>query len=276
MNSLRIVRLIAGNTFLEAVRQKLFLFLVLIAGAFIVSSFYFRDLDFGFSELKFISDFGFGAIVFFGSILSIAGAAQLFFNEIENRTALTILAKPVRRIEFILGKFAGVWAVVLAFTAMMTLLLMLILWYREGVLMGMERFARDFPEGRKVLYGDILWVGFLQWLKFGILISITMIVAGFARTNLFTVVISFFILIICHLQYLARDAWAEIAFWPARMGVAAMGFAFPNFQVFNVGEYVALYEPLPWSVIASLVGLSAIYIIVYNILAVVSFRSREI
>lgn len=276
MHSLTIIRIIAANTFLEAVRQKLFHFLLLIAAAFIGTSFLFREFNFGSSELKFIADFGFGAIVFFGSILSIAGAAQLFFSEIENRTALTILAKPVRRLEFTLGKFLGVSAVVLVFTMMMTFLLIVMLWWRETGLMQMERFASDFEEGRIVLYGDVLLVGLLQWLKFTILVTITMIVAGFARTNLFTVVISFFILIICHLQYLARDAWAEIAFWPARLGVALMGFAFPNFQLFNVGEYVAIGESLPWSLVGQIALLSLVYLIVYNILAVISFRSREI
>lgn len=276
MHSLTIIRIIAANTFLEAVRQKLFHFLLVIAAAFIATSFLFREFNFGSSELKFIADFGFGAIVFFGSILSIAGAAQLFFSEIENRTALTILAKPVRRVEFTLGKFLGVALVVLVFTLMMTGLLLLILYWRETGLMESDRFADAFEDGRIVLYGDVLLVGLLQWIKFTMLITITMIVAGFARTNLFTVVISFFILIICHLQYLARDAWAEIAFLPVRLAVAFMGFAFPNFQLFNVGEYVAIGEPLPWSLVGHLVLLSFIYLVVYNILAVISFRSREI
>ena len=71
------IRLIAGNTFLEAVRQKFFGSLLLIALALVGSSF-FQQFDFGAGELKFIGDFGFGALFFFGSILSIAATTQLF------------------------------------------------------------------------------------------------------------------------------------------------------------------------------------------------------
>jgi ABC-type transport system involved in multi-copper enzyme maturation permease subunit len=46
-------------------------------------------------------------MTFFGSALTIAATAQLFFSEIENRTVLTLLAKPVWRSEFILENCSG-------------------------------------------------------------------------------------------------------------------------------------------------------------------------
>ena len=95
------IRLIAGTTFLEAVRQKFFNSLLLISIALVASSTFFQQFDFGTGELKFITDFGFGALFFFGSILSITATTQLFFNEMENRTALTMLAKPVYKLEFL-------------------------------------------------------------------------------------------------------------------------------------------------------------------------------
>ena len=94
--------LIAGNTVLEASRQKLFNFLLLLALALVAGVQGFRDFNFGAPELKFLADFGFGAMAFFGSALTIVATAQLFFSEIEQRTALTLLAKPVWRAEFIL------------------------------------------------------------------------------------------------------------------------------------------------------------------------------
>jgi ABC-type transport system involved in multi-copper enzyme maturation permease subunit len=121
--TLRRVRLIAGNTFLEAVRQKFFNSLLLIAVALVGSAQFFQQFDFGANELKFITDFGFGALFFFGSILAIAATAQLFFAEIENRTALTMLAKPVTKLEFLAGKFAGAQLLMLVFTAVVTLVL---------------------------------------------------------------------------------------------------------------------------------------------------------
>ena len=108
MTALGQVWKIARLTFLEAVRQRFFNFLVLLSLALIGSANFFRQFDFGPQELRFISDFGLGGITFFGSILAIVATAQLFFGEIENRTALTMLAKPVRRWSFIAGKLLGV------------------------------------------------------------------------------------------------------------------------------------------------------------------------
>ena len=85
--------LIARNTLLEASRQKLFSFLLLLALGLVGGAQSLREFNFGASELKFLADLGYGAMAFFGAALTIAATAQLFFSEIENRTALTLLAK---------------------------------------------------------------------------------------------------------------------------------------------------------------------------------------
>ena len=87
--------LVAQNTLREAVRQRLLHLFVGLALALVLGARGLRDFNFGAPELKFIADCGFGAMTLFGSALTIAATAQLFFSEIENRTALTLLAKPV-------------------------------------------------------------------------------------------------------------------------------------------------------------------------------------
>ncbi len=266
--------IIAKNTFLEAVRQKFFSFLVVIALGIILSSQVFRDFNFGAPELKFIADFGFGAIVLFGSVLAIVATAQLFFSEIENKTAITILAKPIFRSEFIFGKFLGVSLLLLVFTAMMTIILTVLLFWREGTIMRLHPDA--FVEGRIVAYADVFLYGIVQWLKFSILCTITMVIASFSNTNLYSVILSFVILLICHLQYLARDAWTEIDFVPVQIAVFMLSAIFPNFQLFNIGDQIALGESIPFDMGARIVGYALIYILVFNLLAVFSFRNREI
>lgn len=266
--------IVAGNTFLEAVRQKLFNFLLLLAIALVASAQFFREFNFGSSELKFIADFGFGALVFFGSTLTIAASAQLFFSEIENRTALTILAKPIWRTEFIFGKFLGVVAVVGVFCALTTLLLAGLLYNRENALMAVHPDA--FEHGRIIHYSDLLVMGVLQWLKFGVLAAITLLIASFSNTNLYTVVMSFFVLVICHLQYLARDAYSQVASAPLRLLVQMLGYVFPNFQVFNLADQIGAGVGLDAGVALHVAGYAFIYIGVIGGLAVYSFSSREI
>lgn len=268
------IGIIARNTFLEAVRQKLFNFLVLIAIGMTASSLFLREFNFGQAELKFITDFGFGAIVFFGSILAIVATAQLFFSEIENRTALTILAKPVLRSEFIFGKLGGVAAVLGVFVLLMTVILAGLLYWRESALM--QELPEAFEGERVIRYMDIYIFGLVQWLKFCILAALTMVIASFSNTNLYSVIVAFIVLIICHLQYLARDAWADVGILPARLLVWFLGMIFPNFQLFNIGDQVALGEPIPGGTIGFIALYAVAYVLIFGLLAIYSFRQREI
>ena len=266
--------LIAGNTFLEAVRQKLFNFLLLLAVGLVASAQFFREFNFGSSELKFIADFGFGALVFFGSALTIATTAQLFFSEIENRTALTLLAKPLWRAEFVFGKFLGVFAVIGVFCALTIGLMMALLWHRENQLMAANPEA--FAAGRIIAYGDLLVVGLLQWLKFGVLTAIVLLIASFSNTNLFTVVTGFFVLVICHLQYLARDAWGNVDNALVGAVVQVLSLIFPNFQLFNLADEIGQGTGVAGEVALRVAGYGLMYIAVIGGLAVYSFRNREI
>ncbi|TAG26533.1 MAG: ABC transporter permease [Verrucomicrobia bacterium] len=266
--------LIAGNTFLEAVRQKLFLFLLMLAIGLVASALFFREFNFGSSELKFIADFGFGALVFFGSALTIATTAQLFFSEIENRTALTLLAKPLWRAEFVFGKFLGVFAVIGVFCALTIGLMLALLYHREGQLMAANPEA--FEAGRIIAYGDLVIVGALQWIKFGVLTAIVLLIASFSNTNLFSVVTGFFVLVICHLQYLARDAWGKVDNALLAGVVQALSYVFPNFQLFNLADNIGQGSGVDGEVALRVAGYGVAYIAVIGGLAVYSFRNREI
>jgi ABC-type transport system involved in multi-copper enzyme maturation permease subunit len=271
------IRLIAGTTFLEAVRQKFFSSLLLISIALVGSSTFFQQFDFGTGELKFITDFGFGALFFFGSILSITATTQLFFNEIENRTALTMLAKPVYKLEFLAGKFLGAHLLMLSFTVVITLVLSAILCWREMALL--QRLGDEvISDGPLVRYGDVFLFGFLQWMKFGILAAMTLFVGSFSNTNLYTIVVSFFLLIICQLQYIARDAYAALEVGWQHFLVMGLSLIFPNFQLFNVGDQLVfnVEAALPVSTVWQLTGYGFIYTVAFILLAQVNFSRREI
>jgi len=285
ISSLRQISQIARLTFLEAVRQRFFNFLVLLGLALIGSASFFRRFDFGPQELRFIADFGLGGIVFFGSILAIVATAQLFFGEIENRTALTMLAKPVRRWAFLAGKLLGIVLLMLVFVGLLTTLLGAFLWWREQQLIDFyhqlflaHQMPTDFPDTQRVQIGGLIMNALLQWLKFDVLAAITLLVASFSNTNLYTVVVSFFIYLICQLQYIAHDNWDKIAS-PFLRGLSwFLGKLFPNFQLFAVGELLVFPAkiPVPHSAIAAAIGYGLLYIAVFTTLAVGSFRSREI
>ncbi|MDO8545323.1 MAG: ABC transporter permease subunit [Opitutaceae bacterium] len=266
--------LIAHNTLLEAARQKLFHVLLILALGLVLGARWFRDFNFGAPELKFLADCGFGAMTFFGAALTISATAQLFFSEIENRTVLTLLAKPVWRTEFILGKFLGLAAVAAVFCALLTGLLIAVLWSRETQLMA--EFPDNFARGRVVSYTNVLLAGGLQWLKLTVLAAFALLVASFAQTQLFTVIAGFCILVICHLQYLAQDAYIRGPATVGRIAGRALASVFPNFQVFTLADSIAPADA-PGAMQVALVAVYALgYAAAAAALAVFSFRKREI
>lgn len=272
--SLSRVGWIARNTMREAVRQRVFVFVVALAVALVASALFLREFNFGASELKFLADFGFGALTFFGSLLAIVVTAQLFFGEIENRTVLTLLAKPVHRSEFVVGKFVGVWVVLLVFCVVVGLALGAVLFFRESALMAVH--PESFLQGRVVNYmgGAAFFV--LQWLKFGVIAGFTILIASYAQTNLFTVFSAFLVLVIAHLQHLAQDAWARAGGVVARWGGAVLAYVFPNFQLFNIGDRVAAGEDVSSALIIRVAAYAVVYLVVVLGLATFMFRRREV
>lgn len=272
--SLRRTWLIALNTLREAARQRFFNVLVFLALALVLGARWFRDFNFGAPELKFLADCGFGAMTFFGAALAITATAQLFFAEMENRTVLTLLAKPVWRAEFILGKFLGVALALAAFCALLTGVLIAVLWSRE------RQLAVEFPDafsgGRGVSYVNVALAGALQWMKLAVLGALTQLVASFAQTQLFTVVTGFFILVIGHVQYLAQDAYARAASWGARLAGGALASIFPNFQLFTLADSLAAADTPTAGQIARVMLYATGYAAIALGLAAYSFRQREI
>ena len=111
-NCVRSLFAIAENTIRDAVRQRFFSAVLILALLLVVSGLFFQEFDFGASELKFIADFGFGTVLFFGSILTIVATTQVYFGEFDSRAVMTVLAKPMHRSVFMAGKFLGMSLIV--------------------------------------------------------------------------------------------------------------------------------------------------------------------
>lgn len=267
---------LARNAFTEAVRQKFFSFLLLLGVGLMCVSLSMTSFDFGNSELKFIADFGFGGIFLFGSVLAVAMSVQLFFTEIENRTALTLLAKPVRRIEFILGKFFGIWLLLGVFVVVMCAALAAVLAFRAGTVAEIAA-ARGLPEPF-LSFDGLAVFGALQWFRLGIVAAMTIAVSSFAQTHLYAVVVSFCALLVGQLQYVFRDFAGDEKAGTLLRGVAGtVSNLIPNLQLFNVGEPLVLEaDGLSASALGCAFGYGALWIAVFTAIAAVFFRFREI
>ncbi|HEX8076675.1 MAG TPA: ABC transporter permease subunit, partial [Chthoniobacterales bacterium] len=121
---------IAGNALLGLTRLKIFYVLLLFALLLIGSSIFMAQMTFQ-QEFQVLKDIALGAMSLFTSLLAIIATARLLPQDIEDRTAYTILAKPVSRFEYLAGKLCGVLLLLVLSLIAMSALFFVVLALRE-------------------------------------------------------------------------------------------------------------------------------------------------
>ena len=101
------VSAIAYSTFKTEVSQPLFLLVLVVGAVFIVTAIYIPYNTFG-EDIKMYKDSGLNLLRVMAIFTAVWAASKSVAEEIEGRTALTVLSKPVSRRQFILGKFSGI------------------------------------------------------------------------------------------------------------------------------------------------------------------------
>ncbi len=97
---------IAGNTVRELVRSKLLYNLLLFAALFVAGSLLVAQLTIG-NWVRIILDMGLGALEITGALIAIVIGVGIVAGEIQRKTILPTLAKPVPRWAFCVGRYAG-------------------------------------------------------------------------------------------------------------------------------------------------------------------------
>jgi len=120
---------LAQGTFGEAVRRKILNIFLIVALAMI--GLYFAFTSFSAREdLTITLSTGLGVISLAGVFISVILGINLVPSEIEKRTIYTILSKPVRRHEFLLGKYFGGLLTVFVNIALMGMVFIVLVWVK--------------------------------------------------------------------------------------------------------------------------------------------------
>ena len=109
---------LALNTFRESIRDRIFYSLLAFAVIMLAFSLVLGNLTIG-DEIKIIKDFGLAAISLFGVLIAIFVGISLVYKEMEKRTIYVILAHPISRSQFVLGKYGGLSLTLLVEVAVM-------------------------------------------------------------------------------------------------------------------------------------------------------------
>ena len=279
---------IARNTLTELTRLKSFYIVLIFALLLIGSSALMARFSFQ-QELQVVKDVGIGAIGIFTSLLAVLATARLLPQEIEDRTIYTILARPVGRGEYLVGKFLGVLLLLAITVLLMSVLFFAVLLLREEAMLSQAR--QQFSGGTAAASGNaahairaaginasVIAAIAILYVKAAVLAAVTLFISTFATTGIFTIATTTCVYFIGHLQGVAREYWLQTGGGGivARVFLATVTLLFPNLQLFNVADDVAAGTALPLSLVVKIAAVGFGYVFIYLLVAWAAFCRKEL
>jgi ABC-type transport system involved in multi-copper enzyme maturation permease subunit len=143
--------------FQEGVRQPMFWMLTIFGALAMVISIAIPYFTFG-EDLKMVKELTYALTMLFPAIFGVISSSISVSEEIEGRTAVTLLSKPVTRRDFIFGKFLGITLAALMMTMLMS-------WVLVWVVLAKTHY--DYQPGLTQLPPDPLWLNDLIAATFG-------------------------------------------------------------------------------------------------------------
>jgi ABC-type Na+ efflux pump permease subunit len=288
MKSLQGTWAIGWNTFTELVRMKVFYFLLIFALLIIGNSAFVAKFSFQ-EQFQMLKDISLGAMSVFSSILAILATANFLPKDIEDRTIYTILAKPVPRFSYLLGKLTGILLLLALSILLMSGLFLAVLWLREHSVLAETRaqmegaspadLALALKEVTQGTFNVNLFPGIaIIFMKSALLASLTLFLSTFASSGLFAILMAAAIYFIGHLQSTAREFWmagTDVHWW-SRVLAAVVALLFPDLQAFNFVDDVIAGVAIPSGLFLQTLALGGLYVAVYFFLASLVFSGREL
>src|SRR5438045_8267684 len=205
------------NTITELTRLKVFYVLLVFGLLLIGSSIFMAQFSFQ-QEFQILKDVSSAALSMFTSLLAIVATARMLPRDIEDRTVYTILAKPVPRFEYVVGKIAGVLLLLAISTLVMVAAFLAVLYMREQAVLQVtatqmasappDQLADALRAVRAFAFNVDLVPGIIIiFIKACLLATLTLFVSTFATSSIFTVVIMVLVYFIGHLEATAREYW---------------------------------------------------------------------
>jgi ABC-type transport system involved in multi-copper enzyme maturation permease subunit len=288
---------VALAAFTEGVRQPMFWFLVVFALVGMAIMPFLPYFTFG-EDLKMVKELGYDTIMLFAGLFAVLAAGLSISEEIEGRTAVTLMSKPVSRRQFLLGKFAGILMAAFLMTGLLSLMFLLILWLkpvydREPFLP--PAWIVDAPLFWQSLgtAPNAFWMGNLWWFADIITVSsglilgfcqvMVLLAVAVALATRLPMVVNFPICLAIYffghltpvLSQVSQNRFALVRF------VADMfDTLLPGFEFFNIGpaltrDALPPAGPFAWY-LASVTGYAVLYTAIALLFGLILFEDRDL
>jgi ABC-type transport system involved in multi-copper enzyme maturation permease subunit len=231
---------IAGYTWREGIRKKtligfLLLSLLVIVGSTFITAFMANttignvETD---VETKIIKDICVSAISIFGILITIFISASVVPAEMDNKVIYTVLSKPVRRYQYLLGKFLGVQFIIIVNLVLMSVLFAIALYAKE----------RIFPS-------LLFWSTLLTYFQFLIVSALTFAVSCTSTSSVLPTIAGLFIYVTGNLTEYIKDVASRTgesaSFVQTIVGELAIGLynILPNLRSFDMRNQILYLQP---------------------------------
>lgn len=219
-------------------------------------------------EAKLIKDICVSAISIFGILITIFISASVVPVEMENKVIYTVLSKPVRRFQYLLGKFLGVQMIIAVNLLLMSALFFVSLYLKEGV----------WPT-------LLLWSALLTYFQFLIVSAFTFAISCTSTSSVLPTIGGLFIYITGNLTEYLKDVAQRVgeASGPVDQFIGQLAFGLynvlPNLRLFDLKDHILYLQPNdpPMDVqIPNLIVYGLVYAILGYLLAYWLFRRKEL
>ncbi len=288
---------VAGVTFTQLVRMRLFLVLAVFGIGFLALQFlpYQGQLGVefrGVQQLQLIKDIATGCMQLFGLIFCVGATALLIPRDTEDRILYTILCKPVPRFDYLAGKALGVLGLLLAMLLLMDALMSCILWLREASIAAELREAlahQGIAPAEMAPYleqvhaagntADTQRAILAMFLGYGVLTTLTLLFSCFTSGTIVSMIFglgAYFVGMFQGQLFTALTADGQSGISPA-MQLARQGISIllPDFSLFSLTDTATAGTPLGWGMLGSLVLIAAAYMLLHLLTAAWLFARKE-
>ena len=266
---MRAISWVAVNVFKESVRDRVPYNLAFFAVLLIASSYLLGQLTAG-QDVKIIKDLGLAATTLFGLFIAIFIGIGLVSKEVERRSIYSLLAKPISRPQFIIGKYAGLVLTLAVNVAVMTVALYAVLAYLTYSATPQVRSAWDAPGTDPRLLAAIGLI-FIQLM---IITAIALFFSTFS-TPILAAALTFGLFIVGHfnadLKNFDRIVESRPAVWLAR----GIYHVLPDFSAFDVKTEVVHGLPVAAGYVATTAAYGLAYISALLVVSVLIFARRD-
>jgi len=247
---------IALNTFREIVRNKFLYMIIFFAFVFILFSITLWTLSM-WDDNKIILDFWMSMIEIFWIIWVLFVWSQLLFKEIEWKTIFLILSKPIKRYEFIIGKFLGFSFNIFLIMLFQSILFFLVLLFKD-------------IEITKIIIFSV----FFTFLKLEILLALVFFFSSF-MSNIITILVSILFYLSGHSFWLLLDLVNRMENQTLVYLTKLLQTIFPPYEALNIKNYIGWIAEFSNKFFLFNTFYSGIYLVIILYFTILIFNKKK-